>query len=96
MSAENPKPQQKFADKGEEVRAQHLWSGEVFKGNWGMEERRFPHGMHIRSVNEAVNDFIKSGKFQTVRTIPAYDVHGELIPDSMGIVIKPKPEEPTP
>ena len=78
---------------GEKPLAVYLAPGEEFLTNVPRRPTPIPMdrggGIHWRTVDDSVKAYESSGDFESVRVInDAYDIHGNLLPDSVSIVGK--------
>jgi hypothetical protein len=80
---------------GDEARAAVMHPGEQFLGNWSLpiydESMLMPSG--DRTVHQEVAILRETGRYASVRTIPAFNSTGQELGGMAGIVATPKPKD---
>lgn len=91
------------ANLGDQKREKYMLPGEVWMANWpksskdqfiAIAEWRIPGEPIMRRSNQVIYELYESGLYKLVRSIPAFDVNGRLVPGAVGIVVRPKTKYP--
>jgi hypothetical protein len=84
----------RYIDLGDKKRAAYMQHGETWIGNWNTQRNGETSQPGDISIYVHMTDLHRTGKYSSVRPIPAFDPEGKEIVDMTGIVVRMKSQTP--